>query len=73
MIWAAAISGIASIVAALLAAKAERNSRPLGNGFTTHLMEEIADIRRLMLDHIIVHDETWRIAPTRSDDREADC
>ena len=48
--------GLTAAFAAFLAGKAEKNSRPVSNGFTGHVMDELRDIRRMMLDHIISHD-----------------
>lgn len=51
IIVASAISGIAAI----FAAKAERNSRPVSNGFVPELKEDIKELRSLLLDHLKEH------------------
>ena len=52
VVIAAAISGYAAI----MASKAEKNSRPVSNGFTNYVITDLREIRRLLLDHIISHD-----------------
>ena len=51
IIAASSISGIAAI----FAAKAERNSRPVSNGFVPELKEDIKELRALLLDHLKEH------------------
>jgi hypothetical protein len=66
-VLAAAISGYAAI----MASKAEKNSRPVGNGFTGHVLSELSHIRRMMIDHLINHDPVAR--PAKLPDSEPDC
>lgn len=47
----AAISG----VSAVFAAKAAKNSKPVSNGFTKHVMEELRGIRQRLDSHIDQH------------------
>ena len=51
LIVASAISG----VAAVFAAKAERNSRPVSNGFVPELRHDVKELRALLLDHLKEH------------------
>ena len=68
IVIAAAISGYA----ALMASKAERNSRPVANGFTDYVITDLREIRRLLLDHIISHNgQDERVTQGISD--EIDC
>jgi hypothetical protein len=48
---ASIIAGIATI----FAAKAEKNSRPVSNGFASGVRSELSEIRRLLLDHLQDH------------------
>lgn len=50
-IAAAVIAGIAAI----FAAKAEKNSRPVSNGFASGVRDELKEIRQLLLDHLQDH------------------
>lgn len=45
-----------SAVAAIFAAKGERNSRPVSNGFAEGIRADIREIRSLMIEHIKDHD-----------------
>jgi len=51
LLAAATISGIAAIYAA----KAEKNSRPISNGFADGLRSDIRELRTLMIEHIKDH------------------
>lgn len=51
LIAASAISG----VAAVFAAKAEKNSRPVSNGFVPELRHDVKELRALLLDHLKEH------------------
>jgi hypothetical protein len=44
----AMIGAIPATVAALAAWRAAKNSKPISNGFTTHVMEELGEIKGLM-------------------------
>lgn len=44
-----------SAIAALYAAKGERNTRPVSNGFAEGIRADIREIRQLMIDHIKDH------------------
>lgn len=50
-ISAAVISG----VAAIKASKAEKNSRPVSNGFADGIRTDVREIRSLLIDHIKDH------------------
>lgn len=45
-----------SAIAALYAAKSERNSRPVSNGFADGLRDDVREIRSLLIDHIKDHE-----------------
>ena len=51
IIIAAVISG----VAAYYAAKAEKNSRSVGNGFTTEVLVDLRELREMMTTHLRDH------------------
>jgi hypothetical protein len=51
IIAASVISGMAAI----FAAKAEKNSRPVSNGFVPELRHDIRELRSLLLDHLKEH------------------
>lgn len=57
IISALASLGVASIAAygAIKANKAEKNSRPVSNGFASGVREDLAEIRRLVHDHLRDH------------------
>jgi hypothetical protein len=44
-----------SAVAAIFAAKSERNSRPVSNGFAEGLRHDVREIRALMIQHLNDH------------------
>jgi hypothetical protein len=44
-----------SAVAAIFAAKSERNSRPVSNGFAEGLRHDVREIRALLIQHINDH------------------
>jgi hypothetical protein len=51
LIAAATISSIAAI----FAAKAERNSRPVSNGFAEGIRADVREIRSLLIEHLKDH------------------
>ena len=51
LIAASTISGIA----ALYAARSEKNSRPVSNGFAEGIRADIREIRTLMIEHLKDH------------------
>ncbi|CAB4222889.1 hypothetical protein UFOVP1660_9 [uncultured Caudovirales phage] len=51
LIAASTISGIA----ALYAARSEKNSRPVSNGFAEGIRADVREIRTLMIEHIKDH------------------
>lgn len=53
MICSSTIAGIA----ALYAAKAEKNSRPVSNGFADGVRHDLKEIRSMLLRHIENHDK----------------
>lgn len=44
-----------SAVAAIFAAKSERNSRPVSNGFAEGLRHDVREIRAMMIQHLNDH------------------
>jgi hypothetical protein len=44
-----------SAIAAIYAAKSERNSRPVSNGFAEGIRADVREIRSLLIDHIKAH------------------
>ena len=52
VIAAATVSG----VAAIFAAKAERNSRPVSNGFAEEVLVDLRQVRKLLMLHLKEHD-----------------
>lgn len=44
-----------SSIAALYAAKSEKNSRPVSNGFVDGLRADVREIRTLMIEHLKDH------------------
>jgi len=44
-----------SSIAAIYAAKSEKNSRPVSNGFADGLRADVREIRSLMIDHLKDH------------------
>ena len=44
-----------SAIAAIFAAKSERNSRPVSNGFAEGLRHDVREIRALMIQHLNDH------------------
>jgi hypothetical protein len=52
-ISAAVISG----VAAIKASKAEKNSRPVSNGFADGIRTDVREIRSLLIEHIKDHNK----------------
>jgi hypothetical protein len=48
----ATVSGIAAI----FAAKAERNSRPVANGFTDEVLGDLREVRKMLFEHLKEHD-----------------
>jgi len=53
MVASSTIAGIA----ALFAAKAEKNSRPVSNGFANGVREDLKEIRTMLIKHIENHDK----------------
>ena len=51
LIAAATISSIAAI----FAAKAEKNSRPVSNGFADGIRQDVREIRSLLIEHFKDH------------------
>lgn len=37
------------------AAKAEKNSRPVGNGFTGYVLDDLKELKQLLYDHVATH------------------
>lgn len=44
-----------SAIAAIFAAKSERNSRPVSNGFAEGLRHDVREIRALLIKHLNDH------------------
>lgn len=53
VIAAATVSGIAAI----FAAKAERNSRPVSNGFAEEVLTDLRELRSMLFEHIQHHNK----------------
>jgi len=53
IIAAATVSG----VAAIFAAKAEKNSRPVGNGFAQEVLSDLLEVKTLLYRHLKDHEE----------------
>ena len=51
VIFASVISG----VAAIFAAKAEKNSRPVSNGFAPEVIKDLRELRLLFIEHLNNH------------------
>ena len=51
------VSGISGF-SAVKASKAEKNSRPVSNGFANDVRTELRDIRMMMFHHIQDHNKT---------------
>jgi hypothetical protein len=49
------VAAIISGVAAYYAAKAEKNSRPVGNGFTNEIRDDLKELRELLTTHLRDH------------------
>lgn len=45
-----------SAIAALYAAKGEKNTRPVSNGFAEGIRSDVREIRQLLIEHIKDHD-----------------
>ena len=52
VIAAATISG----VSAIFAARAEKNSRPVSNGFAAEVLGDLRELRRMLFTHLKDHD-----------------
>ena len=59
MDWAQAggmlISALIGVYGARAARKAERNSRPVSNGFTGYVLQDLREIRSILVDHLEAH------------------
>ncbi len=53
VIAAATVSG----VAAIFAAKAEKNSRPVSNGFAGEVLTDLRELRAMLFEHIKEHEK----------------
>ncbi len=53
VIAAATISG----VSAIFAARAEKNSRPVSNGFAEEVLGDLRELRRMLFEHLKEHDK----------------
>ena len=53
MVASSTIAGIA----ALFAARAEKNSRPVSNGFADGVRQDLREIRSMLIKHIENHDK----------------
>jgi hypothetical protein len=65
------IAAAISAYAAFMASKAEKNSRPVANGFTNYVLTDLREIRKSLLDHLISHESARN--PVKPQDSEADC
>jgi hypothetical protein len=66
IILAAIISGYAAVKAG----RAEKNSRPVANGFTGYVLDDLKEIRRMMIDHLITHDVVSHPVTEQNDNGE---
>jgi hypothetical protein len=66
LIIAAAISGYA----AFMASRAEKNSRPVSNGFTGYVLDDLRDIKKSLYEHLLTHGE---VNPKSPREQEPDC
>lgn len=55
--WTQLASAGISAVAMVFAAKAEKNSRPVGNGFTKHVMDDLKFLKIGLINHLEQHDK----------------
>ena len=53
VIAAATISG----VSAIFSARAEKNSRPVSNGFAEEVLTDLRELRRIVFEHLKEHDK----------------
>lgn len=51
------IASVISSIAVYFAAKAERNSRPVSNGFASGVRADLKEIRSMLMRHIENHDK----------------
>ena len=51
----AIVTALISAVAMVYAAKAEKNSRPVGNGFTGYVLDDLKELKQLLYDHVATH------------------
>jgi hypothetical protein len=65
------IAAAISAYAAFMASKAEKNSRPVANGFTNYVLTDLREIRKSLLDHLISHETLTNQA--KPQDSGADC
>ena len=65
------IAAAISAYAAFMASKAEKNSRPVANGFTNYVLTDLREIRKSLLDHLISHETLTSQAKQR--EQESDC
>ena len=49
------LAAIISAFAALKASKAEKNSRPVANGFTGYVLDDLREIRQSLSKHLTHH------------------
>ena len=49
------VTATISAIAVVYAAKAEKNSRPVGNGFTTYVLDDLRELKKLLSDHVETH------------------
>ena len=61
------LASLISAWAAIKASKAERNSRPVANGFTGYVLDDLRVIRATMEQHLIDHAARSAQASTQSD------
>ena len=50
-----AVAAVISSIGAIYAARAAKNSKPVSNGFTVHVMDELRAIRARLDSHIDSH------------------
>lgn len=55
MAGATILAACISAYAAVKAAKAEKNSRPVSNGFAEHVITDLREIRQMLFQHVQDH------------------
>lgn len=62
VIAAATVSGIAAI----FAAKAEKNSRPVSNGFAQEVLNDLVEVKKMLYRHLKDHEKGTKSGKDRN-------